>query len=209
MKRKEEKENNMNICIDIDGTVTEAYYWLKPANQYFGLSVAEKDVTVYDIHQVLGIDRSDYDQFYAQHGVRLHKEAAARTGASQVINWLHDRHWIHFVTARAESMREVSLEWLDANRMPMDSISLLNSHDKVMRAAALNCDLFIEDRYENAIQLAQAGFKVVLINCTYNQGELLPNIKRVNDWFEIARMISQMERRYCPKPLQRLQKTLA
>ena len=24
-----------NICIDIDGTITDAYYWLEPCNRYF------------------------------------------------------------------------------------------------------------------------------------------------------------------------------
>lgn len=27
--------NNLNICIDIDGTITEPYYWLEISNKYF------------------------------------------------------------------------------------------------------------------------------------------------------------------------------
>ena len=199
----------MNICIDIDGTVTEAYYWLESANQYFGMTVAPEDVTVYDIHDVMGIDRASYDQFYDLNGIRLHRDAKARPGASTVIQWLHQKHWVHFVTARSERMRDTSLEWLKTHGMPLDSISLLDSHDKVKRATELECDLFIEDRYENAIQLAKSGFKVVLIDCTYNQGKLHPNITRVTSWFEIARMVARSERRHRHNPVPRLQKTLA
>lgn len=67
----------------------------------------------------------------------------------------------------------------------------------------------MENRYENAIQLAQAGFNVILINCSYNQGKLLKNIERVTGWFDIAQLISQIERSHYLSPLQRLQKTLA
>ncbi|MGI6297814.1 MAG: hypothetical protein ACOX1T_01175 [Saccharofermentanales bacterium] len=40
----------------------------------------------------------------------------------------------------------------------MNSISLLASHDKVQRAFELECDLFIEDRYENTIETRQCRF---------------------------------------------------
>ncbi len=102
-----------------------------------------------------------YDRFYEQYGVQLHRDSKVRPGATRVINRLIHSHQIHFVTARAEKMRDASLEWLNRHRMPMNSISLLASHDKVQQAFEFECDLFIEDRYENAIQLANARFPVI------------------------------------------------
>ena len=55
----------------------------------------------------------------------------------------------------------------------MSSLSLLGSHDKVAKAYEFCCDIFIEDRYENAVQLSSHGFNVLLIDCYYNQGPFI------------------------------------
>lgn len=177
---------NLNLCIDIDGTVTEPYYWLNRANRYFDRQLKPEDVSVYEIHRVLDVGEDDYNEFYDLYGKLLHKESKARFGASQMIRRLYQSHNIHFVTAREEKMRETSIEWLDRHQMPMDSIWLLGSHYKVEKARELKSDLFMEDNYNNALQLAQAGFEVLLIDCSYNRGPLPRNVKRVKNWFEIA-----------------------
>lgn len=175
----------LNICIDIDGTITEPYYWLERANQYFNTKVKPKDVTTYEIEEILGVPRSEYDSFYMKFGEQIHRETLIRFGAKEVITKLHIDHQIHFVTARAEKMREVSFNWLVKHQVPLHSITLLGSHDKVNQARLLEADLFIEDRYENALQLAEAGFEVVLVDCTYNKGPLPENVTRLKSWYQI------------------------
>ena len=51
---------NLNICIDIDGTITDPYYWLSYANNYFNSNISESQITSYDISKVLNVDRNDY-----------------------------------------------------------------------------------------------------------------------------------------------------
>ena len=63
----------LNICIDIDGTVTDAMYWLKHANAHFNRTLTPADVTEYNIDKVLGIDQAAYDAFYAQYGEAMHQ----------------------------------------------------------------------------------------------------------------------------------------
>ena len=185
--RKEGKNlKELNLCIDIDGTVTEPYYWLERANRFFDRQLKPEDITVYEIHRVLDVGEDDYNEFYDIYGKLLHKESKARFGASEMIRRLYQNHKIHFVTAREEKMRETSIEWLASYHIPLDSITLLGSHYKVEKARELESDLFIEDSYSNALQLAQAGFDVLLIDCTYNRGPLPQNVIRVRNWFEIA-----------------------
>lgn len=187
----------LNLCIDIDGTVTEPNYWLNRANQYFSKQVKPEDVTMYEIHKVLGVEEDDYNEFYDLYGKLLHKESEARFGASEIIKRLYNHHNIHFVTAREEKMTGVSIEWLARHQMPMDSIAHLGSHYKVDKARELQSDLFIEDNYSNAVQLAQAGFDVLLIDCTYNKGPLPQNVIRVKNWFEISKITElRAQRRY-------------
>lgn len=186
----------LNLCIDIDGTITEPYYWLPRANQYFNLNLKPKDVTIYDIPELLGIERAKYETFYKKYGKAFHIEAKARYGVKEVINELYEQHHIHFVTAREEEMRVITIEWLKRYQIPMDTLILTGSNHKVNQATALKCDFFIEDRYENAIQLSAAGFDVLLMDCTYNKGSLPPNVKRVKNWFEIKCIIEEYSHHY-------------
>lgn len=185
-----------NICIDIDGTVTEPYYWLSKANEYFDTCIKPKEVTIYEIHELLGIERNEYDEFYRRYGKSLHIESKIRYGAKEVINRLYGRHNIHFVTAREEEMRIITLEWLKRHYIPMDSITLTGSNNKVNQATTLKANIFIEDRYENAIQLSKAGFDVLLMDCTYNKGILPFNVVRVNNWYQIERIVEERSMQY-------------
>jgi uncharacterized HAD superfamily protein len=181
----------LNLCIDIDGTVTEPYFWLKYANQHFNRSITPEDLTSYAIEDILGIEKEAFSEFYEKYGPLLHSEAEVRPGVHETLERLYRDHDIHFITARALEMHPVSLEWLQRHKLPLDSLTLLGSHDKVGKAAELSCDIFVEDRYENAVQLAEAGFLVLLIDCTYNQGDTPANVVRVKDWPEIGTVIDQ------------------
>ncbi|CAK7079165.1 MAG: Nucleotidase [Tissierella sp.] len=86
-------------------------------------------------------------------------------------------------------MKNVTYLWFSHHKIPMNSLTLLGSHDKVGTAKDLSCDIFIEDRYENAIQLAESGFEVLLMDCNYNKGPLPSNVTRVTNWFEIENII--------------------
>lgn len=189
---KEIKE--LNICIDIDGTITEPYYWLKRVNDYFHTNIQEEDVTVYEIDKIIEIEPTAFYDFYLKNGELLHKEAQIRPKAKEVINELNNRHKIHFVTARDEIMREVTFEWMKRYSISMDTISFLGSHNKVGKAKELQCDVFIEDRLENALQLSEFDFQVLLVDCNYNQGKLPNNIVRVKNWEEIDEWIYYYER---------------
>jgi uncharacterized protein len=184
----------MNICIDIDGTVTEPYYWLKEANRYFGRNVQPEDIKDYDIDKVMGIMPGGYLRLYNEFGEILHRDAETRTGAGEVISRLSGLHNIHFVTAREEAMRKVSADWLIKNGMPMDTLTLLGHSHKAEKAEELECDYFIEDSLSNAVELAESGFKVLLIDCGYNKGVLMPGITRVRDWRQIEMFLKERMR---------------
>ncbi|WP_053956438.1 5' nucleotidase, NT5C type [Inediibacterium massiliense] len=181
----------LNICIDIDGTITDAYYWLDIANKYFDTNVKPHEVTVYDIHQVLKIPKQDYVKFYEMYGQEIHLNAILREQAKEILWKLDKMHYLYYVTAREEKMKEVTHQWFGMNGLPDRPIHLLGSHYKVDKAKELNCNIFIEDRYENAIQLAQAGFKVLLMDCYYNRHPLICGITRVYNWNDIEKIIQK------------------
>jgi hypothetical protein len=182
----------LNICIDIDGTITDAYYWLEPCNRYFKKKITTDDIIEYDIHKVLNIEKHEYEAFYATNKFKLHANPPLRQGAKESINRLNEFHHIHFVTAREQELEAISYMYLKRHSILYDSLHVIGSPDKAYHAKLLNCDLFIEDSLSNAIQLADAGFDVLLIDTNYNRN--VPTYKngsitRVFDWKEIRQLI--------------------
>lgn len=175
---------SLNLCVDIDGTITEAFYWIDYANKYFGTDLKPHQVTRYDIHEVLNIPREAYQSFYDMHRNEIHGNAKPRKYAELVLWKLSHQHNMSYVTARSPEIMDVTKSWFEKHSLPKCSLHMLGSHYKVEKAKELNCDIFIEDRYENAVELALNGFKVLLMDCTYNRQPLLPGITRVTNWLD-------------------------
>lgn len=184
----------LNLCIDIDGTLTDAYYWLDMANKYFGTDIKPFQVTKYDIHEVLGISKETYLKFYELHGEEIHEKAELRKDVQEILWSLDQQHEISYVTAREGRMKEVTEAWFHRHNLPKGQLHLLGNHYKVDKAKELSCHIFIEDRYENAVQLAVAGFEVLLIDCYYNQNPLIPGVTRVFNWRDINKKIEEYNR---------------
>lgn len=186
---------SMNICVDIDGTVTEPNYWLSEANRYFNENLKSDDISRYDIAETYGVAQCDYDCFYRDLGEKLHDSTRIRGGAAESLHRLSGLHKIHFVTARPKLMSEVTSDWLERHDIPADSVTLLGTHHKTSRARELGCDVFLEDSLENALELADAGIRVLLIDCSYNKGPLARGITRVKDWRSAERLITGRTRK--------------
>lgn len=182
--------DKLNICIDIDGTITEPYYWIEDANKYFNKNIKPKDVIKYEIHEILGVTSDEYLMFYKIYKEKLHYNAAVRENAEKILRNLSNMHNIHYVTAREKELKNTTEKWFKVNSLPNANLFLLGSHHKVNKAVELKCDIFIEDRYENALELARAGFNVLLIDTEYNRRPLIQGIKRVYNWMEIEKEVS-------------------
>lgn len=182
----------LNICIDIDGTITDPYSWLPFANKYFHKNITEEQVTEYYIHKVMKAKREEYEKFYEEYKFKIHSEDKLREDARAVIKILMLSHNIYFVTARDKELTMLTHSFLNKNDVPYDDLFVLGSTYKVNKAAELNCSIFIEDSYDNALQLSNAGFRVLLMDTNYNRRTLNENITRVYNWKETYTKINNL-----------------
>ena len=65
------------------------------------------------------------------------------------------------------------------------------TRENVQKAKELECHIFIEDNPSNAMQLANEGMKVLLIDTNYNKEIEHENIVRVNNWIDIHGFIQE------------------
>ncbi|MDT8718170.1 hypothetical protein IAI10_16000 [Clostridium sp. 19966] len=184
--------SKLNICIDIDGTITDPYYWLELANSYFNKNVTEEQVTRYYVHEVMGVERIEYEEFYEKNKFKIHTEEKLRRDVRPILNILNTMHNIYFVTARDKELEMLTHLYLRRYGIEYDGLFVLGSSYKVDKANELNCNLFIEDNYDNAIQLSENGTKVVLLDTYYNRKPLNKNITRVYGWKEIYLIIKEL-----------------
>jgi len=187
-----EKMKKLNICIDIDGTITDPYYWLSYANTYFNSNISESQVTSYDIAKVLNINRSEYIEFYEKFKTKIHSNQELRDDVKVILDKLYESNNIYFVTARDKSLELLTLLYLKNHELQFNEVFVLGTSDKVPTAMDLNCDIFIEDSYDNAVQLSNSGFKVILIDTNYNKLPLNDNIIRAYNWNEIFEIINEI-----------------
>lgn len=179
----------LNICIDIDGTITDPYYWLNYANGYFKSNITKSQVTCYDISKILNVKQSDYLKFYEKLKFEIHSNQKLREDVKEALNQLYESNNIYFVTARDKSLELLTFLYLKKYQIPFNEVFVLGTHNKIPKAKELSCDIFIEDCYENALQLSNNGFKVILIDTNYNRFSLNNNIIRVNNWNDILSFI--------------------
>ena len=187
------KVKNLNICIDIDGTITDPYFWLSIANKYFNKNITVDKVTEYEIDKVMGVTREEYYEFYNKSKFEMHnEEVRLRENVREAIGELIQTNNIYFVTARDKDLEILTYSYLNKNFIPYDDVFIQGTYYKVNTAKELKCDIFIEDSYSNALQLSESGFKVLLIDTNYNRKPLNENITRVFNWNEIYQIIREI-----------------
>lgn len=182
----------LNICVDIDGTVTDPYCYLSHFNTYFEKEIMPEDFMHYRLDLVYNVSRDEMVEFYKTNGRQMHLDATVQKDAHDILWEFYKKHNVYFVTARYKEMEDTTIEWMENNSLPPVKVYSLGSHYKVDAAKQLNCDVFLEDNPENAVQLAGEGINVLLVDTNYNKGVDMDNVTRVRSWEEIKSVVNTL-----------------
>ena len=183
--------SKLNICIDIDGTITSPYHFIPYLNDMYNKSITENDCITYKLEDLYEVEIDDLLNKFHNEYIHSYKEAEVVEGAKDIIGELYKNHNVYFVTARSESLTEITTNWLRNNGFSEIDVYLLGSDYKIEKAKELGCNIFIEDNPSNAIQLAKAGMDVLLIDTNYNKEVNHEKITRVNGWSDIKKVIDK------------------
>lgn len=184
--------SNLNICIDIDGTITSPYHFISYLNEMCNKNIKEKDITTVYWSKLYDEDSDKLMKRFHDKYMYSYDEAELVENALEVLEDLYRHNNLYFVTARGEELKDITLNWLKKKELSKIHIYMLGSDYKIDKAKELNCDIFIEDNPLNAMQLAQCGIKVLLIDTNYNKDIYHENITRVKDWKQIKEIINNI-----------------
>lgn len=181
--------SKLNICIDIDGTITSPYHFIPYLNEIYNKEITQDECITCKLEDLYETNIEDLLEKFHSKYIYSYKEAEVVEGAKDIIDELYMSHNLCFVTARSQILEDITVEWLRENGFTDIEVHLLGSDYKIDKARELECNLFIEDNPFNAIGLADAGMKVLLIDNNYNKNIEHENIIRVKNWTEIKEFI--------------------
>lgn len=172
-------KKSRNICIDIDGTMIDPYFFIPYLNELTGENVKEEEYTSIDWNDTYGPQYQNiYENFDVEYS-HIYKEANILDGAKEVVDkLLENGDQVYFVTARSKDIDEITKSWIEKQGLDSSRVySLSGNSGKVKMAEKLQCDYFIEDDPNNVKNLLKAGYKVLLMDTNYNK-EIISDIEK-------------------------------
>ena len=176
--------NKINLCLDIDSTVTQPDYWVDYANKYFNTNYVYDENTVAEFFANNGWNQKVFHNFYINFAPQMHRSAEIRPYAREAINKLKDFCNVYYVTARDSEVEHITIEWLKK----YDIYSEVFHTGSILKndiAKKLNCHIFVDDNLFTAKKLLDDFIRVLLFDTGFNRHEHPENIYRVYDWKEV------------------------
>lgn len=180
------------LGFDIDGTITCPAAIVPFINEAFQLQLTLSDLTDYDLLKVVDVPDKVFTDWYEEKEADIFTLSPLAMGAKEVLLEWGKHHELIFISARGENVLEVTKEWFITHGISYDHLELIGSHEKVDVAKKYGVEIFFEDKYENAIEIAEkCHIPVLLFDTPYNQGSLPIEVKRVFSWKEATDWVEE------------------
>ncbi|MGI6674238.1 MAG: 5' nucleotidase, NT5C type [Limnochordia bacterium] len=179
---------------DIDGVLTHdddgtSNIWLQAASAYFGEPILK---AAYDIEEAFNKTREEVNQFFASCMDQIFASVPVREQAAETLRRLSDQGClVHLITHRYEAYRAVTEDWLKRNRIPFHSLTMCSDgsgYSKKERCLELGVQFYVDDKLENAEEVAGSGIYTLLFYASHN-ARRPTTVPLVRDWREIAEHI--------------------
>lgn len=159
-----------NICIDIDGTITDPYFFVPYLNKITGIDLKIEDYISNDWTITYGPEFEEEYKNFDKNYSNLYLEADLLPNSKGVIHMIEKVANVYFVTARDKEIENITKKWLTKNNLDNIELYSLNGNGgKVSMAKKLNCDVFIEDDPQNLENLFMSGCEVIIMDTNYNR----------------------------------------
>lgn len=184
------------IGIDFDDVLMDFNHGLMSFyNSRNGTTHVREDVKHYRIERLWGCEPEEVTNVIVDfYDSPAHLETLPLKGALEAIELLSREHELVIVTARPEIVREQTEKWI-AKHFPeafqrifyvnKDFSDLTKKANKSDICKELGVELFIDDSFHNARDIANSGIKVLLFDAPWNRGVEHQNVERVFTWEEI------------------------
>lgn len=189
------------IYVDLDDVIsrtTDTYSAV--IEKEFGRQVRFEDLTCFDLKVSFQLTEKEYRHFFD----RIHQPDMLMgfdpvPGAKEMMaRWVGAGHRVDIVTGRPPSARDVSLAWLDRQRIAYTEFIMVDKYNRCgedhpgvisrEQLTARPYDLAVEDSLDTALFLSeQMGVTVLLYDRPWNTRPAAPSgVIRVASWQDIG-----------------------
>jgi uncharacterized protein len=173
--------------IDIDGTVTCPSSLIPFLNKAFQLNLTLADVKQYELTPLVNISEEDFAKWFKENEPEMYEGSPLAEGAKEVLVQWAMGHELFFISARSKHLYELTKNWFINKDIPFNQIELIGTHHKIEAVKQHQVDIFLEDKHDNAVMIAeQCQIPVLLFDTPYNQDPVPPQVIRVKNWDEAA-----------------------
>lgn len=154
---------NYNLGIDIDGVITdegtaENNIWQRKMNEYFSRDIKLGKYT-YNLAEAYGLSEQELNSFLTDKLFEVYQEVNSAPGARETLTQLAEQgHSLILITARNEKFRDLTENWLEKHQIPYHELH--HQYDKAPLVVEKNISLFIDDKKENALNIAAEIFRL-------------------------------------------------
>lgn len=192
------------IAVDIDEVTADFIsYFVYFHNLMYKTRIKKNQVSSYYLYQTFNTDKKEMGIRFAEfQSLRLLERLEPAKGAINGINQLVKAGFSpHFVTARPQTIKKETQDWIKKHFKNIE-LPIHYTHQgfgkpelrKSEVCKKIGAKILIDDHIENALDCAENGIKVFLLNAPWNRtSSLPPNIIRVESWKEILQLISNLK----------------
>lgn len=178
----------IHIGLDFDDTLIDMRKSIvRLLNALHQKDLIYEDIKEYGVSDLYGYTFDEFIEFFSNNQAELHIEKPYRY-VKEVLNNAAQEAKFTIITGRPTDWIEAALRWTEVNQLPVKEVVCASQYrnGKVECADLRDITLFIEDHPDHAMNLAENGIEVLLLDKPYNQNCLHNKIRRVKDWEEIG-----------------------
>lgn len=189
----------MKYGLDLDDTLADTAsvinkYAIKFNKEYLNGNGDLQDInnskSYYYFAEGLNWNKENIAKFFEIYYLDILKEVQIKPFVKETINKLKkEKNEVYIITARrkreGEIVEKITNEWLKDNGILYDEL-FINIKEKSKIVNQLKIDIFIDDSYENCIDVkTNTDAKVYMLSTKYNTGILDKQLERINNIDEL------------------------
>ena len=189
----------MKYGFDLDDTLADTAsvinkYAIKFNKEYLNGNGDIQDInnskSYYYFAEGLNWNKENIAKFFEIYYLDILKEVQIKPFVKETINKLKkEKNEVYIITARrkreGEIVEKITNEWLKDNGILYDEL-FINIKEKSKIVNQLKIDIFIDDSYENCIDVkTNTDAKVYMLSTKYNTGILDKQLERINNIDEL------------------------
>lgn len=192
----------MKIGIDIDEIITEFVKgYLDLYNKKYDGNIKFENIFIYSLWEPLGISKKEAielaDEYYFS---EFFDKIGLVQGAEEGIKKLNLNYELVFITSRPPHIKEKTKLFLKKLFLDFDLnifhskgvVEIAKTKSEICKEQGIS--IFIEDDLRFALDCADKGIKVILLDKPWNQGIEHENMIRVYNWNEILEKINELNK---------------